>query len=341
MDIILRVAGGARASQTAIFARRLEEVGFAGMGVPDTQLIMRDVYVALALAAQSTSSLTLYTAVTNPITRHVSVLASLIQTVEELAPGRLGIIMGTGYSAVRTIGKPPATLKQMRDAVVTLKRLLAGERVSLDGFEARLPYASGHDIPIMIAATGPKTIELAGEVADGALLAVGLHPAMLDGARRLLEAGAKKAGRDPSSLDVIYAGRVHVAKDTETARGMARPICAQWALEPYRVRWLREAGLDIPDIEIPPELQGLYPDIPHAGNWEEARRLTSFLSDQLVAEICEVIGLFGTTDYFVRRLKELEEYGVPRLFLQTLESYGFPEATFQAFRDYIFPGIRA
>ena len=340
MEVILRVAGSEPADQTAAFVGRAEEAGFAGVGIPDTQLIMRDVYVTLALAAQRTSHLTLYTAVTNPVTRHVSVLASLAQTVEELAPGRLGIIIGSGYSAVKTIGQRAATLREMREAVLTLRRLLSGERVALDGFEAHLPYASGRRIPILIAATGPRTIELAGEVADGALMAVGLHPAMMDDAWRRFEAGAREAGRDPHSLDVIYVSRVQLEEDMETARAMARPICVQWLIEPYRARWLREAGLEIPDVELPPELQRLYPDIPHAENWEEARRLTSFLSDETVAEICEVIGLFGTPEYFVRRLAELEEYGVQRLFVQTRESYSLPEGTLQAFQEEIFPRLR-
>lgn len=340
MEIILRVAGCAAADRTAEFAGRVEEAGFDGVGIPDTQLIMRDVYISLALAAQRTSHLTLYAAVTNPVTRHVSVLASLAQTVEELAPGRLRIMVGSGYSAVKTIGQRAATLQDMRDSVVTLRRLLSGETVSLDGFDARLPYASGRRIPILIAATGPRTIELAGEVADGALVAVGIHPANVAAARRRLEAGARRAGRDPGSLEAIYLSRVHVEKDVDTARAMARPICAQWAIEPYRARWLREVGLEVPDIELPPELQAVYPDIPHAEDWEEARRLTSFLSDEMIGRISDVIGLFGTPEQIAGRIGELEGHGVGSLFLSTIESYSFPERTLQAFREEIFPRFR-
>ncbi len=341
MRVLLRVAGSAPADQTADFARRAEEAGFEGIGIPDTQLIMRDVYVALALAAQRTSTLRLMTAVTNPMTRHVSVLASLAQTVEELAPGRLTIVMGSGYSAVNTIGKEAATLKQMREAVTVLKSLLSGENVRFGDFEGRLPYASGRKIPVLLAATGPRTIELAGEVADGAMLAVGLHPGSMDAAKRILHSGARKVGRDPDALEVIYLARVHVADDLDAAREMARPICAQWALEPYRARWLREAGVDLPDVGIPPELEGLYPDIPHAENWEEARRLKSFLSDDLVAQICDVLGLFGGPDRLAARLKELEGQGVERLFVSTMESYAHPESTLQAFADSVLPKLRS
>ena len=341
MRLLLRVAGSAPADQTAEFARRAEEAGFDGIGVPDTQLIMRDVYVALALAAQRTSTLDLMTAVTNPMTRHVSVLASLAQTVEDLAPGRLTLVMGSGYSAVNTIGKKAATLKEMRESITGLKALLAGEDVRFGDFQARLPYASGRKIPVLLAATGPRTIELAGEVADGALLAVGLHPGSMEAARSILHAGARKAGRDPETLEVVYLARVHVADDLDAARDMARPICAQWALEPYRARWLREAGVDLPDLEVPPELQDLYPDIPHAENWEEARRLTSFLSDDLVAEICDVIALVGGPDRLAARLRDLERQGVDKLFLSTMESYAHPESTLRAFADGVFARLRS
>ena len=285
MEIGLRVPGSAPADQTAEFVRRAEEAGFAAVGIPDSQLLMRDVYVNLALAAARTSHLTLYTVVTNPITRHVSVLASAVQTVEELAPGRIKIIVGSGYSAVRTIGRPAATLREMRESVVTLRRLLDGETVSMDGFEARLPYASGRKIPILIGATGPRTIELAGEVADGVLIAVGVDPANMDDARRRFEAGALKSGRDPSSLEVVYAARIDVDEDLEAARRLARPICAEWVVETYRSELIRRAGVELPETEIPPELLRLYPDIPHAEDWEAAQRATSFMSDDLVARI--------------------------------------------------------
>ena len=340
MEIALRVPGCAPANESAAFALRVEEAGFDGMGIPDTQLIMRDVYVTLALAAQNTSNLKLYTAVTNPVTRHFSVLASLVQTVEELAPGRIGIIIGSGYSAVRTIGQPRSTLDMMRKCVLTVRSLLAGEQVDFDGFHARLPFAAGRRTPLIIAASGPKTLELAGEVADGVLISAGLHPAMLDAAMERVEAGARRAGRNLGSVEVMHAGRVHISPDMETAHAMARPVCAQWVMEPYRASWLKKAGIEVPDFEIPPELLALYPDIPHAEDWDEARRLTSFLSDDMVAEMCDAIGLFGPPDHVASRLGQLRDYGISRFFVQTTETYSFPESTLEAFRDSVLPQLR-
>src|SRR5881296_2514501 len=153
--------------------RSIEAAGFDGAGILDSQMLSRDTFVVLGQAAAATSRLTLFPAVTNPFTRHASVLASAIQTVEELAPGRIKFIIGTGYTSASTIGRKPATLAQMRACIVSLKELLAGKTVDFNGTPGRLQYAAGGNIPVLMAASGPKAIELAGEIADGALLMVG------------------------------------------------------------------------------------------------------------------------------------------------------------------------
>src|SRR5260370_16740912 len=88
--------------------RELEAGGFEGAGVVDSQLLSRDVFVTLGQAATHTKRLALFPAVTNPFTRHPSVLASAIQTVEELAPGRVKFVIATRYTSPRTIRRKPA-----------------------------------------------------------------------------------------------------------------------------------------------------------------------------------------------------------------------------------------
>src|SRR5256886_10910872 len=79
--------------------RSIEAAGFDGAGILDSQLLSRDTFVVLGQAATNTSRLTLFPAVTNPFTRHPSVLAGAIQTVEEMAPGRVKFVIGTGYTS--------------------------------------------------------------------------------------------------------------------------------------------------------------------------------------------------------------------------------------------------
>src|SRR5881409_2259215 len=175
--------------------RSIEAAGFDGAGILDSQMISRDTFVVLGQAATNTSRLTLFPAVTNPFTRDASVLASAIQTVEELAPGRVKFVIGTGYTSASTIGRKPATLAEMRACIATVRGLLAGESADFDGTPGRLGYAAKRRIPIVMAASGPKAIELAGEVADGVLLLVGFNRGIIETALAHLERGATRAGR--------------------------------------------------------------------------------------------------------------------------------------------------
>src|SRR5437667_5597873 len=142
----------------------IEAAGFDGAGILDSQMISRDMFIVLAQAATHTSRMALFPAVTNPFTRHAVVLAGGIQTVEELAPGRVKFVIGTGYTSASTIGRKPATLAEMRACITTVKALLAGKSVDFDGTQGRLGYASGRPIPVIMAASGPKAIEVAGEI---------------------------------------------------------------------------------------------------------------------------------------------------------------------------------
>src|SRR5258706_9520278 len=141
--VSIRVPGTSPMPELMKLIQGIETAGFDGAGILDSQMISRDTFVVLGQAAASTSRLTLFPAVTNPFTRDASVLAGAIQTVEELAPGRVKFVIGTGYTSASTIGRKPATLAEMRACIATVKALLAGRAVDFDGTPGRLAYASG------------------------------------------------------------------------------------------------------------------------------------------------------------------------------------------------------
>ena len=100
LKIDLRVPPCAPATDVAKFVRQCEEAGFDGVGILDSQMLERDVFVNMAFAVQATSRIRVASAVTNPVTRHLSVLASAAKTVAELAPDRVEFWIGRGYSSV-------------------------------------------------------------------------------------------------------------------------------------------------------------------------------------------------------------------------------------------------
>ena len=209
VQVSLRIPGTSPMPELIRLIEDVEAAGFDGAGILDSQLLCRDTFVTLGQAATRTSRLALFPAVTNPFSRHVSVLAGAIQTVAELAPGRTKVVMGTGYTSASTIGRTPATLAEMRTCITALRKLLAGEAVDFQGTPGRLAYAAGRPVSLLMAASGPKAIELAGEIADGVMLLVGFHRGIVDAVLTHLERGARRSGRchpeGKAALAAVYA----------------------------------------------------------------------------------------------------------------------------------------
>ena len=341
LKIDLRVPPCAPVNEVSAFVRECEEAGFNGVGLLDSQMLERDVFVSMASAVQATSRIRVASAVTNPVTRHVSVLASAAKTVAELAPDRVEFWIGRGYSCVQTIGVKPASVRQMRESVLTLKRLLAGQEVSFNGVTSRMRHGDPATVPIYISATGPRAIELAGEVADGAVLQIGLDPTGVETARQHLATGAKRVGRNPDDVELILTATTIIHDDQQEAREMARPLCVQRLMEESHVKWLRAASMATDDLELPKEMWELYPDVPHAEDWEKAKRLCAFLPDDLLAQLCDFIGLIGTPEYCARRLKELEANGIGHIYVMTGATYEFAHSELRAFKEVIFPALGA
>lgn len=335
----LRVPATAPMPEIVAHVREAEAAGFDGIGLLDSQMLCRDTFVTLACAAGATTRIRLFPAVTNPFTRHLSVLAGAAATVEELAPGRFAVVIGSGYTSASTIGRKPATLAEMREAIATLRALLARRTVDFDGTAARLAYASGRRIPVLMAASGPKAIELAGEVADGAMLMIGFHPGIVARALEHLERGARRGGRRLDDLEILFAVRAGTAETTDEARRQARPIVVHAALLAPGGPWLEAAGVRIPRFEIPAAVHAIEPDLSHARDWSAAIEATSFVPDDVVAELCDALGLFGTAEHQAERLVALAGAGVRGLYLMGLETFAPAERELRAFRDVVFPRL--
>lgn len=326
MKVDIRVPVGLPVFETAEFIASCETAGFSGVGVHDHQHSGRDVYLTLALAAQRTSELTLYPATTNPVTRHPGVLASLAHTLEEIAPDRVRLTVGPGYLAVGNIGRPRARLEDMRQAILAIRRLLRGETVIFNGTETKLRNVSDKPTPIFMTAAGPRMVELAGEVADGALMLVGLHPEAVAAADRRLQLGAARGNRDLGDFQKIYITPATVDEDGLRARRW--PQLWFRSDQPYlkypsdsNLFWLREAGIDLPEDFVPENI-----------------------SDNQADAICDAFGLFGTPQECLKRLKRAEtESGVEHVFIFPTHTqdggYEMPQLEVDAFKDVVFPGL--
>ena len=340
IKIDLRVPPCKPGPMVADFVRQCEDAGFDGVGILDSQLLERDCFVSMAAAVQATQRINVASAVTNPVTRHPSVVASAAQTVAELAPGRVQLWIGRGYSSTATIGIPPATVRQMRHAVLTMKELMAGETVSFGKASSRMRHGGeAPPPPVYIAATGPRVMRVTGEVADGAVLMTGIHPGAVAQARELIADGARAAGRNPDDVETIFTATTIIKDDIQEAREIARPLAVQRLMEDTNRPWLKAAGIDLGDLELPAGLWDLYPDVPHAEDWEKARELCAFLPDDALAALCDTMGLIGTPEHCANRIRQAEQAGLTHLYLMTGATYEFATGELAAFRDHIFPTL--
>jgi 5,10-methylenetetrahydromethanopterin reductase len=184
-------------------AKLSEDLGFSHIWIGDSHLIWREAYVNLTAAALNTSRIKLGTGVTNPLTRHPSVIASAFATLEELAPSRLIVGIGLGDSSVETMGMKPAKLAYFEKVLQQMHDLFAGKEVQLETGKIHLKHPCKTKVPIYIAASGPKMLELSGRIADGIIVLVGIADEYLRQAREKIAAGAKAAGRKLTDINLV------------------------------------------------------------------------------------------------------------------------------------------
>ncbi len=256
--------------------RRAETLGWDAAFQPDSQLRRRDTYVLLAAAARATERITLGVLIANPVNRHPTVTASSIATVDELAPGRTLLGWGVGDTAVRLAGLRPARVKELEASTRLMRALLDGEAVDVGAARpAHLPHH--RSVPIWIAAGGPRTLRMAGSVADGVFIRVGTHPANLATAVAAIRAGAAEAGRDPAAVRLGIILHTVLVDEPRCALAMAKSMAAGYyeyspsLFEPPRLAW---AG---PDPETLKRQHRVWPDFHHAPDLEASGRVVDFL----------------------------------------------------------------
>jgi len=217
----------------------IESLGFGHLWLTDSSLHARNCYAYLTLAAARSSKLLIGTAVTNPATRHPAITAAAAATIDEIAAGRMILGIGAGDRPLLALGLRPSRLASLAAAIDGIRQLWRREEVDMRPADVRpadmrpgdfsmarahLRFPARADIPVFVSASGPKTLELAGRIADGVILLVGLFPEALDWAISHVARGADAAGRPRPHVAVFAYGAV--AEDETAALEDARSIAA-------------------------------------------------------------------------------------------------------------------
>jgi len=150
-----------------------EQLGYDRAWIYDTPQQSPDVWMTLALAAQRTERIGLGPGVLVPSLRHPMVNAAATATLCALAPGRVAVSFGTGFTGRRAMGYPAISWAFMVSYIRAYQGLLRGEVVEWEGARMRMLHPDGHaparpvEVPVLIAALGPKGNQVARELGDG------------------------------------------------------------------------------------------------------------------------------------------------------------------------------
>jgi 5,10-methylenetetrahydromethanopterin reductase len=208
-------------------AELADRMGFSTLWVLDSHLLFHEVYTLLGALAVSTTRIRLGTAVTNPLTRHPTVTAAAFSTLAELSGGRASLGISVGDSALKSMNLLPARMSVLAETVALCRTLLSGEPVSFaEGKTAQLHHI-GPGVPIYVAATGPKMLELAGKIADGVILMNGIAPELIRKAVRIVREGEQTARRQKGCVKIAVWAACHPSRDAvkfNVARAILRNI---------------------------------------------------------------------------------------------------------------------
>jgi alkanesulfonate monooxygenase SsuD/methylene tetrahydromethanopterin reductase-like flavin-dependent oxidoreductase (luciferase family) len=316
--------------------RLAEQLGFDAVWLGDSQLIWRELWALMGAAAVSTSRITLGVGVTNAMTRHASVTASAAMTVQELSGNRLVLGIGRGYTAVRTAGMPRASLERLRRYVETVRGLCAGSEMN----GMRLGYVNPHPDPVpegegamappiyLGVSSGPRALELAGEIGDGVVVTgQTCHVPTIGRLRDHVAAGLGRRADRPAAFPFCIGAAAAIHPEREPALQAVKPTVASY---------LQSAMVDLGDAgrAARERLAGDY-DV-HA-HMSPGAAHASAVPDEVVPQFA----LAGTAEDVRRQCRALFEAGVDEI---TIRPYavgsGSRADTIRAFAEDVVADVR-
>jgi 5,10-methylenetetrahydromethanopterin reductase len=287
-------------------ADRAEAQGWDGLTFTDSQHLAGDPYGALCLAARATRNLKLATGVTHPGTRHPSVTASAIATVQVESQGRAVLGIGRGDSALALLGRRPVSVPVFEDYLLRVQAYLRGEEVEENRHRAALRWLGAEPkVPVDVAATGPRVTAIGARLAERVTFAVGAGTERLAASIRLARRTRAEAGLDPDALDLGAYLNVVPHPDVSVARELARGGVATFA------HFSSLPGA--PTHDLPPserdtieEVGRRYDTAKHGDRTGAQARL---LSDAFIDDF----GVVGPSEVCAERLRRLLALGLRRI----------------------------
>jgi 5,10-methylenetetrahydromethanopterin reductase len=295
----------------------LDQLGFWACYSAD-ETYHKDMWSLFAAAAGRTSRLRLGVEVAGIILKDPTLVAQQTATLDELTDGRAELVFSTGnFALLRQYHVPPERtrrpIQRLREAHEVMSRFLADGRIDFDGefyaysglFTAARPRQS--PLPIKLGGMrGPRSFELAGEIADGLHTAAAYSREALDFAAEAFRRGAARGGRDWTTLDLADNMLGAIAEDADAAREAAR-VLAAFYLSSMPPELLLRNGVEPQDVA--PAVAAF-----NAGDVQRALALTS-------AAVGEALSVAGTPQDWIDKI---EQHLLPAGFNHLLVTFADP-----------------
>ena len=319
------------ASRVIELAKYAEAKGFSYGWTWDSHMLWQEPFVIYDRMLAETESMIVGPMVTNPGTRDWTVLASLFATLDDMYGNRTICGMGRGDSALRYIGRTPMKMSTMGESIGVIKGLVAGDEVDYRGHPVKMPWVpeGGWDLPMYVAAYGPKTLTLTGQIGDGFILQLA-DPYLVEWTSKYVKNAAAEAGRYPDDVKICVAAPAYVGDNIEDQR--------------EQVRWFGGmVGNHVADLVdrygddgamVPKALsdyiaarQGY--DYDHHGRSDNPD--VDFVPDEVIDRFC----VLGPIDKHIERMEELRDLGVDQFAIYLM--HDAQEATLDAYGEHIVP----
>ena len=209
-------------------AQLADELGFDRFWVGDSHMIRREPYVLLGAIATATRNIEIGPGVTHPEVRHLTVTASAMATLNELTGGRAFLGIGVGATGPENIGMKPLTIEAFEEALESVRELMAGKSVPVNGRTVHCVFASGAGIPIYVGTRAPKVMKLAVILGDGLVYTgeVATIASLVRTIRRLCDENARAF----SDVQVVYRIPCCIAANGSEAREEVKGKIARTAM---------------------------------------------------------------------------------------------------------------
>jgi alkanesulfonate monooxygenase SsuD/methylene tetrahydromethanopterin reductase-like flavin-dependent oxidoreductase (luciferase family) len=315
--------------------RRVERAGFTHGWLYDSQMLFADVYSCLTVCLQHTDRLVMGPGVTNPASRIAPLTASCLATLNQVAPGRVVLGIGTGNTTRRTMGFPPARVDAMAEYIRVCQALLRHDRTRYRETEGEheIGMIGGGDgfmrfdehIPIIVSAFGSRTLTLAGEIGDGVMIGGQPTEQSMAETNEHLRAGADRSGRDVDDLEIVLYTSMYVLEPSEdlgsqrlrdTLVPLVAPAIARYATRAVSLDDVPEVYRDAVAAyrERHGELRGAsrYLDTHDGYLWNAPDDVEPLVT----AEMLRRSALIGSADQILARVREWEALGVTQVGLR-------------------------